>query len=706
MSSFTAKMMDFDNILDIASQNQGLSSVQKRYSLQTGPPKKDPKSKGVNPAAVQALLKKRQNDSKQKEIENKKQKEQLLAKRVELKSDRKARAMASRTKDNFHGYNGIPVVETPKKRGSKGDKRQDHPDDSESFRNNAINPLDDEDNYEYEQTDSEGEPEREMIRPQKTMGVSGPSKSVSKKISGPPKPPPPTMNFADLLRLAEKKQFEPVELKPKVKKEERLRTAEEIRELEMERKAKRPDKSRDSKVDGGREGRSLSTSSSVRKNTTEKEQKHNKLQRNSIEKSSLPSRSGNKVHSAGTSDKGLSFSKPSVSDKDRNREKTPHSDRERSKMGISASSVATLSKNSSKASSSQVSTKLVSSRTALTQKPSSSSDLSSRKDSFSLHQKGASGIQGNKHSGGVGAGQRSQPATSQQTRPLQGSSLKQGSIAGEMKSNRGDSNGNSLRPSLGGPSKAGKQCQGRPMGIPLNKPGGRPQTRPGGSGPERGGSRPPGPFRPGSGGQVPGRPNSNLESGPGRPKCTVVSETISSKNVGGPRPGISPRPGMQQRPGMTPGMRPGMTPGMRPGMRPGMTPGMRPGMMPGIRPGIPPRPMMNRPPGTTLPPITIAYKRKYEEEEEEYDPEMDDFIDDGGEEQDEISRHIKEIFGYDRNRYKDESDYALKFMESSWKDLQKEEARSLRMAVQEDLEEERREEEELKRKKAKRKKIN
>lgn len=55
-------------------------------------------------------------------------------------------------------------------------------------------------------------------------------------------------------------------------------------------------------------------------------------------------------------------------------------------------------------------------------------------------------------------------------------------------------------------------------------------------------------------------------------------------------------------------------------------------------------------PGAMLPPITIAYKRKYEDEEEEYDPEMDDFIDDGGEEQDEISRHIKEIFGYDRNR--------------------------------------------------------
>lgn len=106
-----------------------------------------------------------------------------------------------------------------------------------------------------------------------------------------------------------------------------------------------------------------------------------------------------------------------------------------------------------------------------------------------------------------------------------------------------------------------------------------------------------------------------------------------------------------------------------------------------------------------LPPITSAYKRKYEDEEDEYDSEMDDFIDDGGDEQDEISRHIREIFGYDRTRYKEESDYALRFMESSWKDVQKEETRSLRMAVQEDLEEERREEEEMRQKTGKKKKL-
>ncbi|XP_073434364.1 protein SPT2 homolog isoform X2 [Dendrobates tinctorius] len=108
---------------------------------------------------------------------------------------------------------------------------------------------------------------------------------------------------------------------------------------------------------------------------------------------------------------------------------------------------------------------------------------------------------------------------------------------------------------------------------------------------------------------------------------------------------------------------------------------------------------MSRPPGPPLPPITSAYKRRIDdEEEEEYDSEMEDFIDDGGESQDEISKHIREIFGYDRTRYKEESDYALRYMESNFREQQKEEARSLRLGIQEDLEELRREEEEEKRK--------
>uniref|UniRef100_A0AAZ1XL54 Protein SPT2 homolog n=1 Tax=Oreochromis aureus TaxID=47969 RepID=A0AAZ1XL54_OREAU len=601
--------MDFDNILNIASQNQGLTSVQKRYSLQAGPPKKDPKSKGVNPAAVQALLKKQVTENKKKELEMKKQKEELLAKRVELKSDRKARAMASRTKDNFRGYNGVPVVEGPKKRRSKQDMQEDDLNGG-SFRNNKIDPEDDEDNYEYEQTDSEPEYEPEPLRPGRIAGNSGSnsssSKTSSKKNSGPPKPPPPSMNFADLLKLAEKKQFEPVDLKPKVvKKEERLRTADEIKELEMERKAKKQDKDKNSKADRGRDGKSQSVYSSSQKNTLEREQKNSRPQKISLEKTKM-----------------------SCSDKDK------------SKTSLSNSSGVINSKVPSKAMSSQVLAKQGAPKPSSSHKSSTLSDLSFRRESSSLLQGKVSGIPGNRPSGTAGTGQKSKQVSSQQIKPSQGSSSKQG-------------------PTNGGP----KFVRGEPPRSGMNsaaKSGGNSVMRPSLSGPPKAGSQPHGPGRPGSGGLGPGRPTSSSGLGPGRPKCTVVSETISSKNVGGPRPGMPPRPGIN---------------------------------------------FYIHYPGPMLPPITSAYKRKYEDEEDEYDSEMDDFIDDGGEEQEEISKHIKEIFGYDRTRYRDESDYALKFMESSWKDLQKEEARSLRMAVQEDLEEERREEDELK-KNCKRKKMN
>lgn len=108
-------------------------------------------------------------------------------------------------------------------------------------------------------------------------------------------------------------------------------------------------------------------------------------------------------------------------------------------------------------------------------------------------------------------------------------------------------------------------------------------------------------------------------------------------------------------------------------------------------------------PGPQRLPLPTGYKRQreYEDDDDEYDSEMEDFIEDEGEPQEEISKHIREIFGYDRKKYKDESDYALRYMESSWKEQQKEEAKSLRLGMQEDLEEMKREEEEMKRRKAK-----
>ncbi|KYO22123.1 SPT2-like protein [Alligator mississippiensis] len=187
--------MDFRDVLLVASEHQGGSAPPKRYSLAVGPPKKVPKVKGVESAAVQAFLRRKEEEKKKKEREEKKRKEELLAKRVELKHDRKARAMASRTKDNFYGYNGIPIEEKPRKRRTS---------ENVSRGTDAEYTTGDEtEQFEYSQTESEHEPEEYEEKPSKATA----------KPKAPPKSAAAPMNFTDLLRLAEKKQYEPVEIK-------------------------------------------------------------------------------------------------------------------------------------------------------------------------------------------------------------------------------------------------------------------------------------------------------------------------------------------------------------------------------------------------------------------------------------------------------------------------------------------------------------
>jgi len=46
----------------------------------------------------------------------------------------------------------------------------------------------------------------------------------------------------------------------------------------------------------------------------------------------------------------------------------------------------------------------------------------------------------------------------------------------------------------------------------------------------------------------------------------------------------------------------------------------------------------------------VVYVGRIEDSDEEYDSELDDFIDDGPDEAEDYSKHIKEIFGYDKSR--------------------------------------------------------
>ncbi|EFN81686.1 Protein SPT2-like protein, partial [Harpegnathos saltator] len=80
-------------------------------------------------------------------------------------------------------------------------------------------------------------------------------------------------------------------------------------------------------------------------------------------------------------------------------------------------------------------------------------------------------------------------------------------------------------------------------------------------------------------------------------------------------------------------------------------------------------------------------RRMYDDDEEEYDSDMNDFIDDGPEEDNEdYSKYISEIFGYDKSKYRqidDEDDAAI---ESNFAQQLKEEYVSTKIGIMEDLE--------------------
>uniref|UniRef100_A0A2K5QLC8 Protein SPT2 homolog n=1 Tax=Cebus imitator TaxID=2715852 RepID=A0A2K5QLC8_CEBIM len=622
--------MDFREILLIASKGQGVNNVPKRYSLAVGPPKKDPKVKGVQSAAVQTFLKWKEEELRQKALEEKRRKE-LVKKRIELKHDKKARAMAKRTKDNFHGYDGILTEE-------KSKKRQYEMEEENEF-------------LEYNHAESEQEYEEEQEPPK-----------VESKPKVPLKSAPPPMNFTDLLRLAEKKQFEPVDIKVVKKSEKRPMTAEEPGEGEfLERKRRRKKLETDAKLPPTVVGTKLSKASGDRHPSSKG------MPLPHAEKKSRPMMA-NEKHLALSSSKSMPG--------------------ERIKTGSGNSSQPLLREGhdrpvfngAGKPPSSTCSPSIPKTSASRTQKSamehkakkSPSNPSHSRPGSMvTPHDKAKS--PGVKQLGSSSSSAPGQPSTGV-ARPTISSGAVPRRQNGSPSSGPERSISGSKKPTNG--SHPSGSSSARLLGSSLGP--GRPTSSPhelrqpvsvGGLGRSISSSIPVGQTVSSS---VPGRPVSSLgpgqtvsSSGPTiKPKCTVVSETISSKNI------IS-----QSSNGQMNGMKSPLY---------------------GYRSAQGPQRL----------PFPTGYKRQrdYEEEDDdddEYDSEMEDFIEDKGEPQEKISKHIREIFGYDQKKYKDESDYALRYMESSWKEQQKEEAKNLRLGMQEDLEEMRREEEEMQRRRAK-----
>ncbi|XP_076970308.1 protein SPT2 homolog isoform X2 [Tamandua tetradactyla] len=588
--------------------------------------------------------------------------------------------MAKRTKDNFHGYNGIPVEEKPKKRQAV-----------ESHVRQRTDPeyMEEEDEFlEYNQEEWEQEYEEEQEPPK-----------VESKPKVPLKSAPPPMNFTDLLRLAEKKQYEPVKIKVVKKTEERPMTAEELREQEfLERKHRK---------------RKLETDVSLpptvsKKAPSQKESVGTKLSKGSGDKH--PSSKGTPLPYAEKKSRSSIASEKSIGLLS---SKSMPGERTKAVTSLREGHDRPVFNGAGKPHSSTYSPRVPKTSASGTQK--STTEHKAKKPPLSHpshsrpgplvtpHSKAKSpgirqpGSSSNSALGHPSTGTAQPTVNSGPVPRRQNGSSSSGSERSLSGTKRSASNSNPSGRTVTGPSGPGRPASNSSgPGRPISGLGGsgRPAASSGGPGwpvssphdlrQSVSGSGPPGRSVSGPGRSVsgsvpvgrtvsssgPGRPVSSSAPGrtvsssglPIKPKCTVVAETISSKNI------ISRSSNGQMN-----------------GMKPSLS-------------------NYRSAQGPQRFPISSGYKRQrdYEEEEEdEYDSEMEDFIEDEGEPQEEISKHIREIFGYDRKKYKDESDYALRYMESSWKEQQKEEAKSLRLGMQEDLEEMRREEEELKRRKAK-----
>lgn len=483
--------------------------------------------------------------------------------------------MASRTKDNFYGYNGIPVEEKPKKRRRTCENVSQAPEAEYATENEA-------EQLEFAQTESEYEQEEYDEKPSK----------AAVKPKAPPKSAPAPLNFADLLRLAEKKQYEPVEIKVVKKIEERPRTAEELREREyLERKNKRVETQ---KKKSEKEVKSAGISSSSKKATSLKECADAKLSRSAADKhappkSSLSSLSGTdkKPKAPALTEKhSRSFSSSKLSQMEKGKTsqnsslKSPaagsHSKLPANGMGKTGSSFPVpSSKPMANGAQRLPSAKESSLKKPVHTKPGNAAALQHETNSSAKRPSSSLGKGGSGHPAGgssAGPGRSSSNSGTGPGRPGSVSSPGPGRQGSSSAAGPGrPSSSSSVGPGRpGGSSSTGLGRPGGSSGTGPGRPGNSTNTAPGrlgsgmGTGPGRPGVGPSaGPGRPGSSsGSGPGRPGVSPSAGPGRPgltavkpRCTVVSETISSKNLV-TRPSNGQINGMRSPPGHRPVFRP------------------------------------------------------------------------------------------------------------------------------------------------------
>ncbi|CAH0561240.1 unnamed protein product [Brassicogethes aeneus] len=271
--------MDFGSVLHTATKNEKSQRKEiKYYSTKFEPPKKQQRSKELS-VNVKKFLERKEQEEKQKLAEAQQRKEELLALRSkDRKAVKRVNVMLKRTKSANQSVIQDAVDDNNTAVTMAGPYQPDEDDygyvsqEASAYYNKLMekySKMPDEKKFDFtkkkvstnlkntkDRVKAALEREREEAllphkRKRKAKEVESDTKESSAKeeydkyepekpqenVKPKPKnrPPPPSLNFAELLKIAEKKQFEPIVIEQKVDKDERLLTKKQRRELEEER---------------------------------------------------------------------------------------------------------------------------------------------------------------------------------------------------------------------------------------------------------------------------------------------------------------------------------------------------------------------------------------------------------------------------------------------------------------------------------------
>ncbi|XP_044254676.1 protein SPT2 homolog [Tribolium madens] len=259
--------MDFGTLLHTAQKNEKVAKKEpaRYYSTKFEPPKKEQRNKQLS-ENIKKFLAKKEAEERGKKLEALKKKEELLALRAkDKKATRRVNVMLKRTKsanqsvlqdaidanntsvtlagpiqpdEDDYGYVSQEAAAFYNKMMEKYSKMPDEP----KFGLNKKKKISTDLNSTKERVRAAIEREREEANmPHKRRRKHKDEEEIEnekQEVAPKPKPKPtapPPLNFNDLLKLAEKKQFEPIIIEQKPKEEEKLFTKKQKKELEREK---------------------------------------------------------------------------------------------------------------------------------------------------------------------------------------------------------------------------------------------------------------------------------------------------------------------------------------------------------------------------------------------------------------------------------------------------------------------------------------